>query len=136
MTQSREGERMRFRNRMSSLDCAFHSKHCKFTADLNFKSFITLLVLDSVFSDNRFILYSRFPLKSNFYLETSRFTCMISGTVCTLLYSYNKRLLTFTRAEHINLLVLDYVRVFMYPYNTLFKNCQKCQIVTISKHLS
>ena len=41
--QSRERHRIRFRNRMLSLDCASHQKHCKFTADLNVKSFITLL---------------------------------------------------------------------------------------------
>ena len=40
--QSRERDRMRFRNRMRSLDCAFRSKQSKFAADLNFKSFITL----------------------------------------------------------------------------------------------
>ena len=39
--QSRTRHRMRFRNRMRSLDCASHQKHCKFIADLNFKSFIT-----------------------------------------------------------------------------------------------
>ena len=37
-------DRMRFRNRICSLDCASHWYHCKLTAELNFKSFITFLI--------------------------------------------------------------------------------------------
>ena len=54
--QSRERDRMRFRNRIRSLDCASNEKHCKFTADLNFKSVITLLVLNS--SSSFFYFYA------------------------------------------------------------------------------
>ena len=42
-TQSRESILLRNLIWWRSLDCASHQKHCKFTADLNFKSFITLL---------------------------------------------------------------------------------------------
>ena len=39
--QSRECKHMRFPKRMHSLDCTSHWYHCNFTADFNFKSFIT-----------------------------------------------------------------------------------------------
>ena len=37
-------DRMRFRNRIRSLDCASHWYHSQLTADLNFKSFKTFLI--------------------------------------------------------------------------------------------
>ena len=37
-------DRMRFRNRNRSLDCASHWYHCQLTADLNCKFFITFLI--------------------------------------------------------------------------------------------
>ena len=77
------------------INCASNQKHCKFTADLNLKSVITLLILNSSFSVLIFSLHLWFPLKSTFYLEISRFTCTISGTVhCTvytILYSTQGR---------------------------------------------
>ena len=42
---------------------------------------ITLLILNSSFNFLIFILHLWFPLKSTFYLEISRFTFTISGTV-------------------------------------------------------
>ena len=76
-------ERILLRNliRSRSLDCASNKKHCKFTADLNFKSVITLLILNSSFSFLIFIIYLWFPLRSTFYFEISQFTCSISCTV-------------------------------------------------------
>ena len=79
---------MRFRNRIRSLDCASNEKHCKFTTDLNLKSVITLLIVNTkqIFQlFFIFILNLWFPLKSTFYLEISRFTFTISGTVCSYL---------------------------------------------------
>ena len=36
--------RMSFRNRIRSLDCASHWYHCQLTGGLNFKSFMTFLI--------------------------------------------------------------------------------------------
>ena len=80
--QSRERILLRNLIRSRSLDCASNKKHCKFTADLNFKSVITLLILNSSFSFVSFIINLWFPLRSTFYFDISRFTCSISGTVC------------------------------------------------------
>ena len=48
--QSRQRILLRNLIRSRSLDCASNKKHCKFTADLKFKSVITLLILNSSFS--------------------------------------------------------------------------------------
>ena len=85
--QSRERILLRNLIRSRSLDCASNYKHCKFTADLNFKIVITLIIRNSSFSFLIFIIPLWFPLRSTFYFEISRFTCSISGTVyeqCTL----------------------------------------------------
>ena len=37
-------DRMRFRNRIRSFDCASHWYYCQLTAGLNFKSFIPFLI--------------------------------------------------------------------------------------------
>ena len=59
------------------------------TADFNFKSVITLLILNSSSSFIIFILHLWFPLKSTFYLEISRFTFKISGTVLVQYTEYS-----------------------------------------------
>ena len=77
--QLRDKKQIKCCNRVTNLHCAFYLKHCKFTVDLNFKSFITLLFFDSESSDNKFIFYSRFFIKSTFYIIIIKFTFTIFG---------------------------------------------------------
>ena len=55
-----------------------------FTADLNFKTFLTLLFLGSASSNDGFVLYTWSTLKSNCLFGKNRVGLMISDTECTL----------------------------------------------------
>ena len=80
-TQLREHILLQNLIRLRSLDCASNKKHCKFTANSNFKSVITMLILKCFLSCLIFNIHLWFPWKFTFYLEISRFTIKISGTI-------------------------------------------------------
>ena len=86
---------MRFRNRILSLSLSLSllrlqletlQIHCRFKLKKRYNSVNTEQFFQLVF----FILHLWFPLKSTFYLEISRFTFTISGTVYhTLQFTLN-----------------------------------------------